>query len=256
MDAAKQNEMVQLGHILLQVGSLLMSAGANTGRIRITITRIADAFGYRTEMLISHRTIMLTLLSESDEHFFTNLKRTHPHGVNFKILSGISRMSWRVVAEKWSLEQINAELARLTALPHYPRWLTLTLVSLAGAAFCRLANGSPEDMIIVFAASFLGLLVRQETVRMGFNAYLCVYFAALTAALVAGLPLKLDAPNEHEPAFATCVLFLIPGVPLINSFSDLIDGNIQIGMVRGINGLIIAFAIALGLSSAVIIYQI
>ena len=78
MDAAKQNEMVQLGHTLLQVGSLLMSAGANTGRIRITINRIAGAFGCRTEMLISHRTIMLTLLSEGDEHFFTNLKRTSP----------------------------------------------------------------------------------------------------------------------------------------------------------------------------------
>lgn len=256
MDAAKQTEIRQLGKTLLEVGALLMSAGANTGRIRITINRIAGAFGYRTEMLISHRTIMLTLLSEGDEHFFTNLKRTSPHGVNFKMLSGISRMSWRVVEKKWSVDQINTELARLISLPHYPRLLTLGLVSLAGAAFCRLANGSVEDMLIVFAASFLGLWVRQESHRAGFNAYLCVYFAAFTAALIAGLPVKLGSPGEHEAAFATCVLFLIPGVPLINSFSDLIDGNIQIGLVRGVNGLIIAFAIALGLSSAVLIYQI
>jgi uncharacterized membrane protein YjjP (DUF1212 family) len=256
MDAAQQTEFRQLGKTLLEVGSLLMGAGANTGRIRITINRIAASFGYRTEMLISHRTIMLTLLSESDEHFFTNLKRTSPHGVNFKVLSGISRMSWRVVEEKWSVEQINEELKRLGSLPHYPRLLTLTLVSLAGAAFCRLANGSVEDMFIVFGASFLGLFVRQEAHRAGFNTYLCVYFAAFTAALIAGLPVKLGNAHEHEAAFATCVLFLIPGVPLINSFSDLIDGNIQIGMVRGINGLIIAFAIALGLSSAVILYQI
>jgi uncharacterized membrane protein YjjP (DUF1212 family) len=256
MDAAKQTELRQLGKTLLEIGSLLMSAGANTGRIRITVNRIAASYGYRTEMLISHRTIMLTLLSEGDEHFFTNLKRTSPHGVNFKMLSGISRMSWRVVEEKWSIEQINEELKRLTSLPHYPRWLTLTLVSLAGAAFCRLANGAPEDMAIVFAATFLGLWVRQESTRLGFSAYLCVYFAALAAALIAGLPVKLGTPHEHEAAFATCVLFLIPGVPLINSFSDLIDGNIQIGLVRGVNGLIIAFAIALGLSSAVLIYQL
>ena len=256
MDAAKHTEIHQLGKTLLEVGSLLMSAGANTGRIRLTINRIAGAFGCRTEMLISHRTIMLALLSECEEYFFTNLKRTSPHGVNFKMLSGISRMSWRVVEEKWSVAQINDELKRLVALPHYPRWLTLALVSVAGAAFCRLANGGVEDMLIVFAASFLGLFVRQEAHRMGFNAYLCVYFAAFTAALIAGLPVKLGTPQEHEAAFATCVLFLIPGVPLINSFSDLIDGNIQIGLVRGANGLIISFAIALGLSSAVLLYQI
>lgn len=256
MDAAKETELKQLGKTLLEIGSLLMSAGANTGRIRTTITRIAAAYGYRTEMLISHRSIMLTLLSECEEYLFTNLKRTSPHGVNFKMLSGISRMSWRVVDEKWSVEQINEELKRLTSLPHYPRWLTLSLVSLAGAAFCRLANGGVEDMLIVFAASFLGLFVRQEAHRAGFNAYLCVYFAAVTAALIAGLPVKLGSPHEHEAAFATCVLFLIPGVPLINSFSDLIDGNIQIGLVRGANGLIISFAIALGLSSVVLLYQI
>lgn len=256
MDAVKETELKRLGKTLLEIGSLLMSAGANTGRIRITINRIAAAYGCRTEMLISHRSIMLSLSSDCEEYLFTNLKRTSPHGVNFKMLSGISRMSWRVVEEKWRVEQINEELKRLTSLPHYPRWLTLSLVSLAGAAFCRLANGSVEDMLIVFAASFLGLIVRQEAHRAGFNAYLCVYFAAVTAALIAGLPVKLGSPHEHEAAFATSVLFLIPGVPLINSFSDLIDGNIQIGLVRGANGLIISFAIALGLSSVVLLYQI
>lgn len=256
MDTATQTDIKQLGKTLLEVGSLLMSAGANTGRIRTTVNRIASSFGCHTEMLISHRSLMLTVYRNEGEHFYTNLKRTSPHGVNFKTLSGISRMSWRVVEEKWSVEQIDEELQRLTSLPHYPRWLTLTLASLAGAAFCRIANGGAEDMLIVFAASFMGLFVRQEAHRLGFNAYLCVYFAALTAALIAGLPVKFGAAHEHEAAFATCVLFLIPGVPLINSFSDLIDGNTQIGMVRGVNGLIISFAIALGLSSAVLIYNI
>lgn len=256
MDPATQTQINQLGKTLLEVGSLLMSSGSNSGRIRITVNRIASSFGYHTEMLISHRSIMLTLLGEDGEHLFTSLKRTSPHGVNFKMLSGISRMSWNVVEEKWSVEQINKELQRLTALPHYPRWLTLTLVSLAGAAFCRLAGGSLEDLLIVFAASFAGLFVRQEAARLGFNTYLCIFFAAFTAALIAGLPVKFGGAHEHEPAFATCVLFLIPGVPLINSFSDLIDGNTQIGIVRGVNGLIISFAIALGLLSAMLIYQI
>jgi uncharacterized membrane protein YjjP (DUF1212 family) len=43
------------------------------------------------------------------------------------------------------------------------------------------------------------------------------------------------------------VLFLVPGVPLINSVTDLMDGNIQNGMVRAMNGLMIAFSIAMGL---------
>jgi len=39
-------------------------------------------------------------------------------------------------------------------------------------------------------------------------------------------------------------------------FSDMIDGNLMNGLIRGLNGLIIAFGIALGLLTTMIIYQI
>jgi uncharacterized membrane protein YjjP (DUF1212 family) len=61
--------------------------------------------------------------------------------------------------------------------------------------------------------------------------------------------------NTLEHSFATSVLFLVPGVPFINAFTDLIDGNILNGLVRGMNGLLIAFMIALGLLCAMYIYQ-
>lgn len=255
LDIQRQVEIKEVGKVLLDIGAVLMSSGANTGRIRNTINRIADSFGYRTELLISHRTIMLSIRSEDDDAFFSSLKRTSPHGVNFRVVSGISRMSWAVVEGKWTVADIRRELDRLVALPHYPRWITLVLVGIAGASFCRIAGGSALDMLIVFAASLTGLFVRQEAVRLRFNPYLCIYFASLTATMIAGLAVKFGSANEHEQAFATSVLFLIPGVPLINSFSDLIDGNIQNGIVRGVNGLIISFAIALGMLTSMLIYQ-
>jgi uncharacterized membrane protein YjjP (DUF1212 family) len=54
---------------------------------------------------------------------------------------------------------------------------------------------------------------------------------------------------DPDKAFATSVLFLVPGVPLINSVTDLMDGNIQTGIVRAVNGLMISFSIAMGLLS-------
>jgi uncharacterized membrane protein YjjP (DUF1212 family) len=50
-------------------------------------------------------------------------------------------------------------------------------------------------------------------------------------------------------------LFLIPGVPLINTFSDLIDGNLQNALVRGLNGLTISFSIAIGLLTSMFLYR-
>jgi len=252
----KSQEIKALGASLLQIGALLMISGASTGRIRNTITRISDAFGYNTDLLISQRTIMLNISDEESDCFFNSLKRTQAHGVNFRLISGMSRMSWLVGEQNWSIAQINEEVTRLEKLPHYPRIVVLTFVALAGASFCRLAGGSFFDMLLVFAGSFCGLFVRQEAAKMQFNFYICIYFAALVSSLIAGIPVKLSPVKSHEFALATSVLFLIPGVPLINSFSDMIDGNLQNGVIRGLNGFIISFSIALGLLTTMFIYQL
>jgi uncharacterized membrane protein YjjP (DUF1212 family) len=246
----------EIGLVLLEIGTILMSSGANTTRIRTTISRIAEAFGYSTELLVTHRAIMLSVSDNGQNNFFSSLKRTSPHGVNFKVVSGISRMSWRIIEEKWDIEQIKVELTRLETLPPYPRILILLFVSLAGSSFCRLFGGQFIEMGIVFIATFAGLFIRQEAVKRNFNPYVCVYFGAVVASLISGLSIKFNFGATPETAFATSVLFLIPGVPLINIFIDLLDGNLMNGILRGINGLIISFTIALGLLTAMIIYQI
>ncbi|MFI5140376.1 MAG: threonine/serine exporter ThrE family protein [Sphingobacteriales bacterium] len=254
-DSQQNKEIKELGATLLEIAMLLMVSGASTGRIRNTIDRISTSFSYSANMFISQRTIMLSMYDEENECVFNSLKRTSQHGINFTTLSGISRMSWSILEENWTVKKINEELDRLCALPHYPRIVTLLLTGLAGAAFCRLAGGALLDMTVVFAGTMAGLFVKQEAAKLNFNPYLCVYLAALTSSLIAGSLVKFNPGTDHEFAFATSVLFLIPGVPLINAFSDMIDGNLQNGLIRGMNGFIISFSIALGLLTSMAIYH-
>ena len=251
----EQTRIQEIGSLLLEIGTHLMSSGASSNRVRITVDRIAEVFQCDAEMLVTNRALMLTVYDHETNEYFSRVKRTTPHGVNFKLVSGISRMSWRIVEEKWDVEQIKADLKRLTSLPHYPRILTLSLVALAGASFCRLFGGNALEMLCTFIATFIGLFVRQESHKLHFNSYLCVLFASITASLIAGLGIKMGVSTTLEHAFAASVLFLIPGVPLINTFTDIIDGNILNGLVRGINALVIIFMIALGLLSAMLLYR-
>lgn len=246
----------ELGKVLLEIGTLLMSSGANTNRIRLTMTRVANAYNYGIELLVTHRAILLTVEDERKEKFYNSLKRSSPHGVNFRIVSGISHMSWKVVEEKWTLEQVREEVKRLSTITHYPKIVTLSLVGLAGAAFCHLFGGGIVEMITAFVATFIGLFVRQQTTRLNFNPYLCIFFASLTSCLISGLGVNLNIGKNPEYALYTSVLYLIPGVPLINSFSDLFDGNIMNGIVRGTNGMIISLVISLGMLVSIFLYQI
>jgi len=239
-----------VGTILLEIGASLMSSGASTHRTRITMERMAKGLGYGIELLITQRALMLTIIEKDQHYLFSRLKRTSPHGVNFRIVSGISHLSWNVLEQNWTVAMITEELNRLKSLPHYPRLVVLGMVGLAGAAFCRIFGGGVTEMSVAFVATVAGLFVRQESLRVKFNPYISVYFAAFTASLIAGLAEHFQIGADPDKAFATSVLFLVPGVPLINSVTDLMDGNIQNGIVRTMNGLLIAFSIAIGLYSA------
>jgi uncharacterized membrane protein YjjP (DUF1212 family) len=253
---ADEKDIKQIGAVLLEIGALLLTSGANTERVRTTLQRIADAFSLHCDVSIAYRALTLTINNETRDFTFSSVKRTPVHGVNFKIVAGISRMSWRVEEENWSVAQIKTEIDRLKSLPHYPQLLTLIMVSLSGAAFCRLAGGLYTELPFVFAATFVGLFVRVQAARLNFNPFVVIYFASLAASIVAAASVKFHLVAHHEYALVTAVLFLIPGVPLINSFSDVIDGNIQNAVIRGLNGLFISFTIALGLLSSIFIFQV
>lgn len=251
-----ENKSTEVGTLLLEIGALLMSAGANTNRIRLTMRRIAKSYGYKPEFLITHRAIMLTLQDKKGNLSFNQVKQTYAQTPNFKIVSGISRLSWRIADEKLQYHNAWEEVERLKSLPHYPRFIILITVALACSAFCRLSGGHISEMLIVFAASFLGLVAKQELSKKKVNPYFAIFLASFTTTMTCGA-LGIWLPHEHyNMTFVTSVLYLIPGIPLINSMSDILDGNSLNGIIRAINGLVISFSIALGLLIAVLIFNV
>ena len=243
----------ETGNNLLEIGCLLMTSGASTNRIRVTLERISDGLGYDTEILITHRTVFLVLKDEKTQDVFNSFKKTPPHGANFTLVSGISKMSWHVIENNWTLNQIKEEVNRLKKLPRYSLLTTMIFVSLADAGFCRLFGGEYIDMSTTFVATFIAFLVRHNAIKLQFNIYLSILFASFTACIIACFAKIFGIGNHPDLALATAVLFLVPGVPLINSFSDLMDGYVMNGVVRGTHAMLIAFSIALGMLISMLI---
>lgn len=248
-------DLEEIGHLLLDIGSKLMISGASTERVRVTVDRMADAFGCDVELFITHRALSMTIKNGATGLSASSILRTPPHAVNYGLVSDISILSWRTVEEKWSVDKTKAELAQLESKPRYPRLLVLSLVALAGASFCRIFGGDGMEMANTFLATFFGLFVLQEARKSRFNPYLCVLFASISASLVSGIGYKLGWSDTMEHAFAPSVLFLIPGIPLINALTDMIDGNVLNGWVRGVHAFLTIFMIAIGLLFAMLVYR-
>jgi len=256
MELNTTTEPKELGAVLLDIGISLLNSGASCSRIRIAMTRFALAYHYKPHISIGPKSVSLTLNDDNGITIFNGIRSTPAQGVNFKIISGIGRLSWTIAEKNLSILELKDKLHKLHATTHYPRIIVLCFVSLAGSAFCYTFGGNITEMIITFGATFCGLFVKQQLAKNEFNPYFCTYLAALVASLFTGAFHQAGLTPTLEHAFSTCVLFLIPGVPLINCFTDLLDGNILNGMVRGMNALMYALAIAFGLLTTIIIYNL
>jgi uncharacterized membrane protein YjjP (DUF1212 family) len=71
--------------------------------------------------------------------------------------------------------------------------------------------------------------------------------ASLVATLIAGMDVLYGLGRFPESSVATTVLFLIPGVPLINSIIDLLKGYMSIGIARGTFAGLILLCVAVGM---------
>lgn len=244
------------GPVLMEVTILLMSSGANTERVRTTLSRIGQALGLQTEILITHRTIHLHLSTPEQHEVYHHLNQSFAYHTNLDTLSEISVMSWKIVEEEWTLPQIQKALQQIALKPRYPSGIVALMVSLAGAAFCHLFGGNALTMLAAFVATWCGQWIRHRSSKKEFNPYLSTFMAAVAASFVALGVSHFVAGIERELIVPASLLFLIPGIPMINSFSDLIDGNILNGLLRGVHGLLVAFSIAMGFLTSLFLFPI
>ncbi|MGZ0017249.1 threonine/serine ThrE exporter family protein [Yeosuana sp. AK3] len=252
----ESSKLIKTAHLLLEISSLLMVSGANTNRVNLSIDRFATALNFKASSLISHKTIIMTLLDEETNKSCTRVQNIPPYIINFSIISAISKASWHALTENWTLEQIFDEIEKIKKIKRYPRIVILIAVSLAGAGFCNIFKGDYLNMLVSFVSTFIGLFIFQQTHQLKYNLYIRIFLGSLMASVTASLGILYNIGTHPQAALATSILFLVPGVALINSFSDLLDNNIINGVVRFTTGLMTVLAVAIGLFLAMYLFQL
>lgn len=246
---------VGLANLLLRISSLLMTSGANTNRILLILNKFSKLLKTDAQVFINHKAFIVSLTDEETGTTMTKVMRLPGNVVNFQIISALSQTSLIAEKEQWNYNTIAAEVERIAKIKPYPKFIRLFAVSLAGAGLCYIFNGDIRSMLAAFGATFLGLFVKHFFDKHHFNPYMAAFSGALVAGLSAGAFLIVPGYNPNI-AIATSVLFIIPGVPLINSFTDFLDGYIITGFVRLMNGLLYVFAIAFALFIVMYVFKI
>jgi uncharacterized membrane protein YjjP (DUF1212 family) len=244
----------QIADLLTDIACELMSSGAHTMRIIQNLSRMAETFGYSMDLSVFQLSIMMTIMNKNDQmKRLTQIKKTKHLTLNFTIVSELSALSWDTYDKKLSYEEIKVQFNKIISQKRMSRWLVLFLVACANASFCALFKGDVYAISLVFIATLVGFFLRQEMIKRHINHLVIFTSSAFVASLLAGLGYVFHWGNTPEIALASSVLFLIPGVPLINSILDIIEGHILTGIARLVNASSLIVCIAIGLFTSMLI---
>ncbi len=247
-------DIQELSDFLLDYAVSLMGVGAHTARVVRNTVRIAECYGYDVDMTIFQRNVTMTVKNSHDSSIRrTYVRKLIPMALNLRVISKLSALSWDAYDDCLPLNEVKAVYADIMAEPPISRWFVLLAASAGNAAFCRLFGGDIYAMGIVFIATLIGFLVRQELMKRHMDHRIVFFISAFLASLIASAGVHFNIGGTQDVAIAVSVLYLIPGVPLINSIIDVIEGHVLIGLSRAINAGILITCIALGLYMTLII---
>ena len=249
-------ELREIIGLSLWAGQMLLQNGASSLRTEETTHRIGTGLGCDwMDVIVTPDSLIVT--ATAGEDFRTKVRRVVRLGANMGRITALSELGHAVAEGRADRTQVQGRLRASDAAPkEYNRWLVVFLVGLACAAFSRLFGGDWPVFGVTLVAASVAMFTRQILETRYFNRYLTVATVAFIGGLLASGARLVTGPANVNIAIASTALLLVPGVPLINSAQDFIRGYTGNGLRRGVSGLLISLAIALGLALAIQVAQV
>lgn len=247
----------RVADLMLEIGTAMLVSGAHSGRVHRNIDRVAAAWGFQADLFITFTGMMVSVRNlQRPEQPVARFRRVPIHGVHFGIITAISLLTWKVAEENLTIATVEREMARIREIPHHPRWAILLGIGAACGCLCLLLGGDWRNGAVAFVAALAGMFVRQEVLRLRFNPMIAFIAASFTTSLIAGMDVLHRFGGTPESTLASSVLYLVPGVPLINCAIDLIEGHIPTGIARGVFGGFVLLCIAVGMTLSILLLGI
>ena len=238
--------------LILTTGQLLMENGADTSQIVRDMTRAAAYMGIDEKQFKLHIMYTTLMLNISDEnHSYTNFRKCRKHAVDMRIISAVSRLTWRALRDHYTLEEYEDNLKTIASRPKaFSEPFVIVATGCACACFCGLFGCDLPAFFYTAICAMLGKVVQVYCHKSGVNAYMSIAIAAFVSTALAYFAHFLPSTTPWHPIIAATI-YLVPGIPLINSISDMINGYLISGAARFMHTSLLLGGIAFGIVLAI-----
>lgn len=241
----------ELLHSFLDIGEKMMGSGAEVNRIEDTLHRLGNAYGVeRMNVFVITSSIVVTMELPDGEKV-TQTRRLLGSGTNFTRLEKINELSRRCCESPLSPEELRTELANLKG--DIDKRLLYIGSAVAAGSHAVFFGGTFADGIM---AALFGLLICYLQIHLPAICQNNMIFN-LMASLLSGIgicAITKFIPFIHtDKVMIGDIMLLIPGIAMTNSVRDILIGDTISGIMRLIESLLWAAALALGFMISIVL---
>ncbi|MBR5540692.1 MAG: threonine/serine exporter family protein [Clostridia bacterium] len=232
--------------LAMDIGEQMLVCGAEVHRVEDSVKRICEAFGaVRTDVFIITSSMVVTVqYGEGDT--CTQTRRITSTGTDFEKIHRLNALSRKICADDMTVSQIREELAHIVAVNTYPLWAECVCYAVISGAFALFFGGGGIEAAVAFAIGAQVRLVITAADKAISNKIFSKFIASFTATALAFAALKLGWVPTVDKTMIGIIMTLIPGIGLTNALRDLFTGDSIAGLLRSIEAVLSALAIAAG----------
>ena len=234
-------------NLAVEIGYRLQESGAEIYRVEEAVRRIFQAYGVEKGQVFAIPNCLIVSVIDNDERPITRLRRIPIHGTDIDRMERIYDYCRRICRETPDLDEALAQLYQLDAShPAFPLWLQLLGYFLGTGGFTLFWGGSLTDAV---AGGICGLLIGLCLNYMGrlhVNLFVKTVVAAFVSAFLAAVLTRLGLGQNANYVTIGALMALVPGVMFTNFMRDIMAGDTVAGLVKLVEALLTAGAIAVG----------
>lgn len=239
--------ILELTNFLADYASIMISVGSYNSRVNRCVKRIAAYYGYDASIfvLLKHISISVTDISNY-ENRRTYVKDTIPHAINLGMISELSALSWVIKDEKLTLNEARKIYEEILKTKGAKFSLSIVFTSAAFGAFCKLFGGDLWSIVFVVVGTMAGVSFRHILNKNNTDIRIIYIICAFVSSFIAYLATALSLSTTPTAAISSSILYLFPGIAILNSMFDILDQNVLIGLSRAVNAAILILCMSVG----------
>ena len=228
----------------LDIGEQMLLSGAEIGRVEDSIRHICSAYGCRRTDVFTITSSILVTVQDTDGNYHTQSRRITGGKTDLERLHRLNSLSRHISAHRPSWESVQRELQSILVQPAYPFWIEMLASSVIAGAFAIFFGGSWADG---FEAAVLGglLHISVSLLRLArMNQILTNVVASFLVSAAAIAATNLGLGHDPNEIIIGNIMLLISGLGFTNALRDLFTGESFSGILRLLEAVLCAVAIA------------